>query len=125
MKASRWLAGVLVAPPAVVAGVLRTAPALVFYLGAGALAVAGVVEWPVDVQKDQPSANEFGDFAQVCRPKTLRRAQPLLHTGGCKCHDLFMAAPLTSPCPASLVTHRDVSVHSKRRWMHQPVPSCM
>jgi len=60
---------VLVAPPAVVAGVLQTAPALVFYLGAGALAVGGVVEWPVDVQKDQPSANEFGNLAQVCRPK--------------------------------------------------------
>jgi len=41
------LAGVLVAPLAVAAGVLRTAPAPVFYLGAGALAVAGVVEWPV------------------------------------------------------------------------------
>jgi len=40
------LAGVLVAPLAVAAGVLRTAPAPVFYLGAGALAVAGVVEWP-------------------------------------------------------------------------------
>jgi len=38
------LAGVLVAPLAVAAGVLRTAPAPVFYLGAGALAVAGVVE---------------------------------------------------------------------------------
>ena len=111
-------------PPAVVDGV-RTAPALLFYLGAGALAVAGVVEWPVDVQKDQPSANEFGNLAHVCRPKTLRRAQPLLHTGGCKCHYLFMAAPPTSPCPASLVTHLDVSVHSKRRWMHQPVPICM
>ncbi len=41
------LAGVLVAPLAVAAGVLRTAPAPVFYLDAGALAVAGVVEWPV------------------------------------------------------------------------------
>ncbi len=41
------LAGVLVAPLAVAAGVLRTAPAPVFYLGAGALAIAGVVEWPV------------------------------------------------------------------------------
>jgi len=41
------LAGVLVAPLAVAVGVLRTAPAPVFYLGAGALAVAGVVEWPV------------------------------------------------------------------------------
>ncbi len=55
---------------------------------------------------------------RVCRPKTPRRAQPLLHTGGCKCHNLFMAAPPTSPCPASLVTHLDVSVHGKRRWMH-------
>ena len=41
------LAGVLVAPLAVAAGALRTAPAPVFYLGAGALAIAGVVEWPV------------------------------------------------------------------------------
>ncbi len=63
MKALRWLAGVLVAPPAVVTGVLRTAPALVFSLGAGALAVARVLESPVDVQKDQPWANEFGDLA--------------------------------------------------------------
>jgi len=38
---------VLVGPLAVAAGVLRTAPAPVFYLDAGALAVAGVVEWPV------------------------------------------------------------------------------
>ncbi len=41
------LAGMLVGPLAVAAGVLRTAPPPVFYLGAGALAVAGVVEWPV------------------------------------------------------------------------------
>jgi len=41
------LAGMLVGPLAVVVGVLRTAPAPVFYLGAGALAVAGVVDWPV------------------------------------------------------------------------------
>jgi len=69
VKASRWHAGVLVAPPAVVAGVLRTAPALVFYLAAGALAVAGVVEWPVDVQEDQPSANELGNPATSADPK--------------------------------------------------------
>jgi len=41
------LAGVLVGPLAVAAGVLRTAPPPVFYLGAGALAAAGVVKWPV------------------------------------------------------------------------------
>jgi len=41
------LRGALRAPVTIAEQVLAGTPAPVFYLGAGALAVAGVVEWPV------------------------------------------------------------------------------